>query len=376
MIYLGFLSDRIPIIPPFGPGPHICESYSYPYISTLIYQNRKAGSAGLLPFGRIFNLTRARKEIHKPILEWSDVKDLPSPTFVQSPPDSEREPLGCFSTRPDYDPRPNRVPEVVDHLQLDIAYSRVPTPSRLNASNNREDFLVFPNLAPYIFPRRPRPPPHGHFEFMEASPIGHKLPPDEQITCFDYLYYITSSSQVAFEWERSWSPPWVQVGKYLRFTDDLVEIVEGYLRRVFESSDGIPPVRFYRNCSLPLVSLFINWLPSFWQFIAVHIRRGDFGRNCDGSNNCYISLATFRKKVDDMKAALLETKGVDIKKIILMSGMFRPPSSAQFSGSYQMHKRRTGPKVLGRSQRTRMGALQPRRGRHSGEIRRMVSSYC
>lgn len=263
MIYLGFLSDRIPIIPPFGPGPHIRESYSYIYIPTLIYQNRKAGSAGLLPFSRIFNLTRARKEIHKPILEWSDVKDLPSPTSLQSPPDSEREPLGCFSTRPDYDPHPNRVPEIVDHLQLDIAYSRVPTPSRLNASNNREDFLVFPNLAPYIFPRRPRPPPHGHFEFMEASPIGHKLPPDEQITCFDYLYYITSSSEVAYEWERSWSPPWIQVGKYLHFTDDLVEIVGGYLRRVFESSDGIPPVRFYPNCSLPLVSLFINWLPLF-----------------------------------------------------------------------------------------------------------------
>jgi len=263
MIYLGFLSDRIPIIPPFGPGPHICVSYSLYIHFHSNLSNRKARSAGLVPFSRIFNLTRARKEIHKPILEWSDVKDLPSPTSVQPPPDSEREPLGCFSTRPDYYPHPNRGEEVVDHLQLDIAYSRVPTPARLNASNNREDFLVFPKLAPYIFPRRPRPPPHGHFEFMEASPLGHKLPPDERLTCFDYLYYITSSSEVSFEWERSWSPPWVQVGKYLRFTDDLVEIAEGYLRRVFESSVGIPPVRLYSNCSLPLVSLFINWLPFF-----------------------------------------------------------------------------------------------------------------
>jgi len=60
----------------------------------------------------------------------------------------------------------------------------------------------------------------------------------------------------------------------------------------------------------------------------VHIRRGDFGGNCDGSNNCYISLATFQKKVDDMKAELLETKSIDIKKVILMSGMFRLPSNA------------------------------------------------
>jgi hypothetical protein len=214
----------------------------------------------LLPFGRIFNLTRARNEIHKPLLEWLDVKDLPSPTSIQSPPDSEREPLGCFSTRPDNDPRPNGVREVVDHLQFDIAYFRVPTPARLHPSNNGEDFLLFPNLAPYIFPRRPRPPPHGHFEFMEASPLGQKLPPEEQMTCFDYLYYMTSSSEVAFEWENSWSPPWVQVAKYLRFTDDLVGIVEGYLRRVFVSTDGIPPVRLYPNCSLSLVSLFIDRL--------------------------------------------------------------------------------------------------------------------
>ncbi|KIM39500.1 hypothetical protein M413DRAFT_446996 [Hebeloma cylindrosporum] len=277
MIYLGFLSDRIPIIPPFGPGPHISRS------------------AGLVPFGRIFNLTRARIELHKPLLEWSDVKDLPSPTSIQSPPDSEREPLGCFSTRPDFDPHPNRVREIVDHLQLDIAYSRVPTQVRLHPSNNREDFLVFPNLAPYIFPRRPRPPPNGHFQFMEASPLGQKLPPDNHMACFDYLYYITSSSD-AFEWERSWAPAWVQVGKYLDFTDDLVEIVEGYLRRVFGSSDSILP------------------------FIAVHIRRGDFGRNCDkGSDKCFIPLATFKKKVDVMISDLLESKNIHIEKVIIMS---------------------------------------------------------
>jgi hypothetical protein len=221
-------------------------------ISSLIYQNHKAHSAGALPFSRIFNLTRARKEIHKPLLEWSDVKDLPSTTSVQSPPDSEREALGCFSARPDYDPRPNRVRAVVDHLRFDIAYSRAPTEARLDPSNKREDFLVFSKLASYIFPRRPRPPPNGHFEFMEASPLGQKLPPDEQMTCFDYLYFITSSS-VAFEWEHSWSPSWVQVAKYLRFTDDLVEIVEGYLRRVFESGDDIPPVRLYPDYSLSLV---------------------------------------------------------------------------------------------------------------------------
>jgi hypothetical protein len=238
-----------------NPVPTFVSLFQYRFdtVSSPVYQNHKARSAGLLPFSRIFNLTQARKEIHKSLLEWSDVKVLSSSNSIQLPPDSEREPLGCFSARPDNDPHPNGVRAVVDYLRFDIAYSRVPTPARLNPSNNREDFLVFPKLAPYIFPRRPRPPPHGHFEFMMASPMGHKLPPDEQLACFDYLYYITSSSEVAYEWEDSWSPSWVQVGKYMRFTDDLIEIVEGYLGRAFESSDGIPPVRFYRNCSLLLV---------------------------------------------------------------------------------------------------------------------------
>jgi len=278
MIYLGFLSDRIPIIPPFGPLHHISLS------------------AGALPFGRIFNLTRARKEIYKPLLEWSDVKDLPSLTSIQPPPDSEREPLGCFSSRPEHDPHPNRARPVVDNLRLDIAYSRVPTQTRLIPDNRREDFLVFGKLAAYIFPQRPRAPPHGHFEFMEASPLGQKLAPDKHMTCFDYLYFISSSSEVAFEWEHSWSPPWVQVAKYLHFTDDLVEIVEGYLRRVFESRDDTPP------------------------FIAVHIRRGDFGRQCsDTRDNCLLPLATFKKRVDSMIKEIHENKNIDIKKVILMS---------------------------------------------------------
>jgi hypothetical protein len=295
--------------------------------STVYFINHEAQSAGALPFGRIFNLTRARKELHKPLVEWLDVKDLPSPTSTQPPPDSEREPLGCFSSRKVNDPRPNRVSSVTNNLRLDIAYSRAPTPARLDPSNKEDDFLVFAKLAPYIFPRRPRPPPNGHFEFMEASPLGQKLPPDEQMTCFDYLYYISSDSEAIFEWQYSWSPPWVQVAKYLHFTDDLVEIVKGYLRRVFESDDVLP-VRFYPTYPLFLVCLIIS---SLCQFIAVHARRGDFAHQCwDTPGNCLIPLAAFKKKVDGMIKEIRETKEVDIKKVIFMSGMLVFSQITQF----------------------------------------------
>ena len=111
------------------------------------------------------------------------------------------------------------------------------------------------------------------------------------------------------------------------------------------------------------------------QFVAVHIRRGDFGRDCDGgSNKCFIPLATFKKKVDNMIMEILETKNIDVDKVIVMSGMFVFPEIL-FSVFLAKIQRRTGSKVLGRSEKHWMGSLQSRGGRHSGAVRWMVSSY-
>jgi hypothetical protein len=63
----------------------------------------------------------------------------------------------------------------------------------------------------------------------------------------------------------------------------------------------------------------------------VHIRRGDFGRDCDeGSDNCFIPVATFKKKVDNMIKEILEIKNIDIEKVILMSGMLHLPAVSVF----------------------------------------------
>ena len=101
----------------------------------------------------------------------------------------------------------------------------------------------------------------------------------------------------------------------------------------------------------------------------MHIRRGDFGRDCDGgSNKCFIPLATFKKKVDNMIMEILETKNIDVDKVIVMSGMFVFPEIL-FSVFLAKIQRRTGSKVLGRSEKHRMGSLQSRGGRHSGAVR-------
>lgn len=202
----------------------------------------KADDAGIVPFGAIFNLTRARDILRRPLLEWRDVKYLPSTSSTEEPQPSEWEPLGCWSTRPGNERYPMRVKSIVNHLKLDISYTRAQTEARNNPSDGNDEFLVFGKLVRYIYPKNPLPPPNGYYALMDKSPLGHELLPDKQLTCYDFLYYATSSPEI-FEWRFSWSPAWLQVGMHMHFTDILVDIVKGYLARVFGTSkDDLPPV--------------------------------------------------------------------------------------------------------------------------------------
>jgi len=182
--------------------------------------------------------------MYRPLLEWKDVKAFPSDTSIKRVPPNEREQLGCWSGRQANDPRPSRVDSVVDHLQLDIAYTRVPSETRRDMTHKAEEFVDFHRIVPYIYPRRPhRPNPKG-FPLMQASPLKNELPPDERMSCFDHLYYATSSYE-KMEWRYSWSPAWGQVATHLRFTDELLDITKGYLARAFNTAeDDIPPVSF------------------------------------------------------------------------------------------------------------------------------------
>lgn len=69
MIYVGLISSRIPLIPPFSPS-HV------------------AHDAGFPPFGDIFDVPRLADAIHAPLLEWRDVKRENSTEFDK---------LGCWT---------------------------------------------------------------------------------------------------------------------------------------------------------------------------------------------------------------------------------------------------------------------------------------
>lgn len=190
-----------------------------------------------------------------PLLEWRDVKHLPSTSTTEIPDASEREQTGCWSTRHGNDPLPVRVRSMMDHLKLDVAYTRAPTEARNNPSDGEDDFLIFSKLVQFIFPRKPRPPPNGHYTLMSASPLGYRELPDEHMSCFDYLYYVTTSE--VYEWRFSWSPAWTRIATHLHFTDDLTRMVEGYLARAFGTfEDNIPQVFISIKSSSDLDSAF------------------------------------------------------------------------------------------------------------------------
>lgn len=69
LIYLGLLTQRVPILPPFAPS-HIGHNQR------------------LVPFGEVFDVPRLSKAIHVPLVEWHEVKDVES---------THDDSLGCWS---------------------------------------------------------------------------------------------------------------------------------------------------------------------------------------------------------------------------------------------------------------------------------------
>jgi len=268
MIYLGVISNRVPILPPFAPGHHIDNT------------------AGVLPFSQVFDLEPLRTALNIPILEWSDIK-TPSTDVVV-------EPLGCWSAwatgnLAENHPRHSQV--LVDYLGLDLSYTPTPYHTRRLAHKGREgegdwDLSFWP-LAELIYPS----PGYTLPDYLPApfpSPRGVSIPPDTQLACFDDFYFVTAS-QIDFEWEQRWSPAWRFVGRHLRFAKPMQEIAEAFIRKAFDvlPLDPVPP------------------------FIAVHVRHGDFDGQCwaaERIEDCFAPISVYARRVREVQDELLQTK--------------------------------------------------------------------
>ena len=157
-----------------------------------------------VPFGEVFDLPRLRDELRTHIVEWNEVKSNTS---------EEYDGLGCWNTwevsRPeDHKPRWSTVHELLKlgtlltsnklemeidssftSLMLDLSFTKAPDYIRLIRDNVHEIFLSFAGLASLAFPEAKRL--HAG-DPSESQHLSLKLPIDDQLMCYDYLYYASS----------------------------------------------------------------------------------------------------------------------------------------------------------------------------------------
>ncbi|KAF8203947.1 hypothetical protein BJ912DRAFT_1090884 [Pholiota molesta] len=268
LIYLGILTNRVPILPMFTPS-HI------------------GGNVPPIDFGEIFDLPRLRRSLHKPLVEWHEVKNRTSQAVDE---------LGCWNVwevmqAHGDSPRGSSLP---DRLKLDISYTKAPSWIKLIPKFEHDMFADFASLSVLAFPE-------GRKEYSiepRESPQNHvKLPPEEHMLCYDYLYYVCAHQPYEFEFDHS--PAWMFVGQFMRWTPRLEDLTDKYVRKAFGTGPTVetPP------------------------WIAIHIRHGDFAGYCGEVpvDDCFASISVIARRVEEVKQEISERKGIDVKHVIMTS---------------------------------------------------------
>ncbi|KAG9018773.1 hypothetical protein FRB90_009777 [Tulasnella sp. 427] len=271
LIYLGMISSRIPIIPPFPPSlSHIGKGGKY------------------INYGEVFDLPRLRQRLRLPILEWRDVKQDGTPIV---------DTLGCWSIWAGMTSAGAYMRNtVVNHLNLDVSYTSIPPMPLVNDSS--DPHVSFWGLSSLLFPKGRKAALNSPISKNFPSPIRNTtIEPNEQLACFDIMYFV--GAKQPFEWEESYSPAWRFVGTHVHWTPYISNLAEAYVRKALElsESDSIP------------------------YFITLHVRRGDFAKMCGDTSvdKCMPSLAAFARRVQEIKDKLRILRSLAVERVIITS---------------------------------------------------------
>ncbi|KAJ7088883.1 hypothetical protein B0H15DRAFT_939266 [Mycena belliarum] len=279
LIYLGLLTERVPIITFFTPA-HIWKGDPI--------------WGPTIDFGQVFDVPRLSEALGKPVLEWWEVKDPTSKAV---------DPLGCWNVwqavnKNNPGPHFNTAPR---RLKLDISYTIAPRSIKLFPSLEHDTHMTYASLVALAFPAarnralQSLPPP-------DVSPIlKTSLAPDEHLLCFDNLYWASSAD--THEIQRDFGPAWRFVGQYMHWAPQVEARAHEYLRAAFGLAPGdtIPP------------------------YITVHARRGDFAKWCRAPHEeCLAPLAAYALRVDEVRAALFAARGVAVAHVVMTSDEAEP----------------------------------------------------
>jgi len=204
--------------------------------------------------------------------------------------------LGCWSAWQavqdrEESPRGSVIP---NYFNLDISYTKAPSWIKVIPHFEHDQHAYFWALASLGFPEARQDNLKQPFE----SPTNHALlPPDEQLLCYDYLYYVCAHQPYEFEFD--YSPAWRFAGQHLRWTARLEAIADLYIRTAFDTPDSEPTP----------------------PYIGIHIRHGDFRVYCGETPiaDCFASIPTIARRVDEIKLELRESRGIAVDHVIVTS---------------------------------------------------------
>lgn len=274
LLYLAKLTDRVAILPPFQPSPHLPTEAGFP------------------PFSEVFDIPRLSREMRVPIIEWQDVKQVNS---------THEDEVGCWSLWATVAQRArDRLPReslVTGKLGLDIAYTPVPESVIMLPEYPNDPHAHFGDVAALTYPagrreanlpgQAPFPSPHS----------GATMLPDEQMACFDFPYYLGDWKNFEFQYE--YSPAWRFVGTHAHWAPRVEQLAIELIRETLgiQAGEPTPP------------------------FIVVHARHGDFNTYCRPGEGmeCFASLDSFSNAVDEVRAELRETKGIIAEHVLVTS---------------------------------------------------------
>ncbi|ESK90926.1 hypothetical protein Moror_16427 [Moniliophthora roreri MCA 2997] len=266
-IYLALITDRIPVMPVFTPS-HI------------------GGSVPPIAFGDVFDVPRLRKLLGKPVLEWRDVKDSKS---------EEVDDLGCWSVwegvQAATNPRDSQVPI---HTKLDISYTKTPDWVKLDPNAKGDPHATFWSLARLAFPDTRA----ENLVTPHPSPMHHvSLPPDEQMLCYDFLYYV--GAHQPFEMERDYSPSWRYVAQHMHWHPSWERLADTYVNRAlgFRDDEKTPP------------------------YIGIHVRHNDFQDWCFGVPlyDCFAKIPAIARRVQEVKDEIRSKLGIVVNHVVMTS---------------------------------------------------------
>ncbi|KZT55633.1 hypothetical protein CALCODRAFT_344209 [Calocera cornea HHB12733] len=271
LLYLAWYTDRVAIMPPFVPGPHLNHS------------------AGQIAFGDVFDLDRLRKQVKLDIVEWRDLKNVePTQNAALA---KEWEDIGCWSALTaggtTHIPSP-----ASDFLKLDVSYTYLdPDRYRLDGQRLYTDILKlahlgYPSERTWALSQNLTQPSLRYKNFTE---------PDDQLMCFDTLFYATVDS--VEHWSQDWDPVWNKIGQYLTWNPEIELLAKRYLNRLFGLPDDGPTP----------------------PYIGLHLRRGDMSGYCyAGKGSCMPTNEMAAAAIEELQERL-EAKGLSTPHVFVSS---------------------------------------------------------